>query len=94
MLTHVVLIRLADPDAHADELVDRLRALPAQVPEIRTYDAGRDVSRGPTSYDVGLHSTFDDGDALERYRLHPAHQGVLAFLERVSTERVVADWLS
>ena len=46
----------------------------------------------PVSYEVGLHSTFDDVDALERYREHPAHQAVLQLIAEVSTERVAVDW--
>ncbi|MET0664961.1 MAG: Dabb family protein [Acidimicrobiales bacterium] len=94
MLRHVILFRLADPDAHGDELVSRLMALPDQIPEIREYEAGRDVSGAPNSFDVGLWSSFDDTEGLERYRVHPAHQEVVAYLEEVSPERIVVDWLT
>ena len=75
MLRHVVLIRVTDPDAHADELVARLMALPSQIPEIHEYDAGRDVSGAPNSFDVGLWSSFDDSEALERYPRTPRPPG-------------------
>ena len=92
MLAHAVLIKLGDPAADPDRLVAALRALPGQIPEIRTYQVGPDVSGAGNAYDVGLYSTFDDQDALERYRVHPAHQEVVALLAEISTDRVVVDW--
>ena len=92
MLAHIVLFNLKDVDADADRLVQALRTLPGQIEEIRDYEVGRDVSRGPTSYDVGLWSTFDDDAALQRYRVHPAHQEVLDLVEEISETRVVVDW--
>ncbi len=91
MLHHVVCLRVPDP-VQAEELANRLNALPGLIPEIVTYTAGTDVVHSPVSYEVGLHSTFDDVDALERYREHPAHQAVLQLIAEVSTERVAVDW--
>jgi hypothetical protein len=91
MLHHIVALRV--PDAvQAEELASRLNALEDLIPEIRSYTAGVDVVHSPVSYEVGLHSTFDDVDALERYRAHPAHQAVLQLIAEVSTERVAVDW--
>lgn len=92
MLHHVVCLQVPDP-LQAEELANRLRALPGLIPEIRTYDVGVDVVRAATSYDVGLHAMFDDVEALERYRVHHAHQAVVQLIEEVSTARVAVDWL-
>lgn len=91
MLHHVVCIQIPDP-VQAEEVANRLKALPGLIDEIREYDVGVDVVAGPTSYQVGLHSTFDDVDALERYRVHHAHQAVATLIEEVSTDRVAVDW--
>ena len=91
MLHHVVCLRVPDP-VQAEELAKRLNALKDLIPDIRSYNAGVDVVQTPVSYEVGLHSTFDDVDALERYRAHPAHQAVLQLIGEVSTERVAVDW--
>ena len=92
MLHHIVSIQIPDP-LQAEEVVRRLQALPGLIPEIVTYEVGLDVVAGPTSYQVGLHSTFEDVDALERYRAHHAHQAVVQLIEEVSTNRVAVDWL-
>lgn len=91
MITHVVLFRMAEGSEPA-ELVSRLRALPDQIREIRSYHAGVDVVHGPTSYDVGLVSGFADLDALEAYRRHPAHQEVLEWIGVHTTDRVAVDF--
>ena len=92
MLHHIVALRVPDP-VQAEELASRLNALKDLIPEIRSYTAGVDVVATPVSYEVGLHSTFDDAEALERYRAHPAHQAVLQLIAEVSTERVAVDWV-
>jgi hypothetical protein len=91
VLHHVVCLRVPDP-VQAEELANRLKSLPGLIPEIRSYEAGTDVVHGANSWDVGLWSTFDDVDALERYRAHPAHQAVLQLIAEVSTDRVAVDW--
>ena len=92
MLHHVVCIQVPDP-VQAEELANRIRSLDGLIPEIVSYEVGVDVVGGPTSYQVGLHSTFADLDALERYRAHHAHQAVLQLIAEVSTGRVSVDWL-
>lgn len=92
MLHHIVAIQVPDP-IQAEELARRLQALPGLIPEIVDYAVGVDVVGSPSSYQVGLHSTFADVEALERYRVHPAHQAVVQLVEQVSTGRVAVDWL-
>lgn len=91
VLHHIVAIQVPDP-LQAEELVRRLQALPGLIDEIVTYEVGVDVVGGPTSYQVGLHSTFADVEALEAYRVHHAHQAVVQLIGEVSTHRVAVDW--
>jgi hypothetical protein len=91
VLHHVVCLQIPDP-VQAEEVVNRLRALPGLIAEVQTYEVGPDVVQGPTSYQVGLHATFQDLEALERYRVHHAHQAVVKLVEEVSTDRVAVDW--
>ena len=91
VLHHVVCLQVPDP-VQAEELARRIQALDGVIPEIREFQVGVDVVGGPTSYQVGLHSTFDDVEALERYRVHHAHQAVVQLIQEVSTARVSCDW--
>jgi len=99
MLRHVVLIRLVedDPerplDASADELVAALRALPDRIPEIRSYEVGRDLGLAPTNAHVAIVAEFDDAEALAAYREHPAHVDVLErLIEPVSASRTAVQF--
>ncbi len=91
MITHVVMVKLKDR-AEAAEVARRLRALPAQIPEIRSYEVGVDELHGPRSWDVVVVSGFDSYDALEAYIQHPAHQDVVAYLDQVCETRAPVDF--
>ncbi len=82
MLRHVVMISLTeDADPALDErlaaLESGLRAMPASIPDIRHLEVGRDVVRGARSAQLVLIVDLDDLDALDRYRVHPAHRAVV-----------------
>ena len=76
MLTHVVLIGLKEGVADTDlqAAIDGYVALPDDIPEMRSADAGRDAGLSPNSADLALVSTFDSADDFLTYREHPAHQ--------------------
>jgi hypothetical protein len=91
MITHVVMIKLKDP-GDAAEMARRLRALPAQIPEIRGYDVGVDERQGARAWEVVLVSRFDSFETLQTYIEHPAHQEVVAYLDQVSENRASVDF--
>ena len=80
MFRHVVLLTFSDEasDARVQEVVDHLRTLPAAIPEIRSYEVGRDAGLAPGNADVVVVADFDDADGYAVYRDHPRHQEVIA----------------
>ena len=79
MFRHVVLLRFV-PEAtteQKDVIVDALRKLPAQIPELRDYRVGRDAGLAPTNYDLAVVADVDDEAAYVVYRDHEAHQQVI-----------------
>jgi hypothetical protein len=99
MITHIVFFRMqstdaASAEADANELAQRLNALAGQVPTLRSIEAGVDFSATEASWNVGLISRFDDREGLEAYRVHPAHQEVVKFVQKVTCERAVVDYVS
>jgi hypothetical protein len=81
MLRHFVFIKYTPgtSDAHIDEFLRMMRALPARIPALRELEVGRDVLRTERSWDVLLAMRFNSLEELREYQLHPAHQAVMAF---------------
>ena len=76
-LRHVVLLTL-DDDCDVDAAVDALRALPAAIPELRSYVVGRDAGLAAGNATIAVVADFDDEAGWATYRDHPAHRQVIA----------------
>ncbi|MCC5840367.1 MAG: Dabb family protein [Opitutales bacterium] len=97
MIRHIVFFRMKGGGAeeirrNALELKARLEALPPLIPQIQHLECGLDVVRSEASYDLSLTVDVHDLSALEAYRVHPAHQKVVAFVKEVTTARAVVDY--
>ena len=76
-----------------NEVKKRLESLPSSIPVIRSMEVGVNVVQSERAYDLALVSTFDDLEALETYRVHPAHQEVVAFIARYKEASAAVDFL-
>lgn len=93
MIRHIVMFKMYEGKKdQAAELKARLDALPALIPEIISLEAGLNLSDSPRAYDVCLRVDLKDMDALEGYRVHPAHQEVVEYIKTVSEASVVVDY--
>ncbi len=81
MLTHIILMRFRESTTahHIREFCQRMRALQAEIPELRSLAIGLDELGDSRSWDLAMTMQFDDLPALQRYREHPAHRAVMAF---------------
>ena len=91
MITHIVLMKFADP-SNRDEAKKRLEALPAEIPQIRTQIVGLDVVGSEVSQDLALVTTHDSLDELKAYQSHPVHQEFGGWLRPLLTSRVAVDY--
>jgi hypothetical protein len=88
---HVVLLQLDDATTaeQRDAIVAALRALPAKIPQLRSYAVGSDAGLAGDNYDLAVVADFDSPDDYATYRDHPDHQQVITELIRpVLTGRV------
>lgn len=94
MINHVVILKFKPGVAPAalEELERMLDDLPNRIMEIKMFEFGRDLLRSPRSHDFALVALFNDMAALERYRVHPAHQPVLAKIGEVCESAVTVDF--
>jgi hypothetical protein len=74
---HVVLLTL-DGNCDVDGIVDALRELPAQIPELRSYVVGRDAGLAEGNATVAVVADVDDEAGWRTYTDHPAHRQVIA----------------
>jgi hypothetical protein len=91
MLRHVVIWSM-QPGCEDDlaVLLDELRRLPDSIEQIEGLSCGPLLNE--SRHHAALSVDVADGEALSRYRSHPAHQPVLVRLREVAAELVVADY--
>ncbi len=97
MIRHIVVWRLAasDPaerETAAATIAERLTALPAAVPAIRSITVGRNVAYEEANWDVAVVADFDGLDGLDAYQRAPAHLEAAGYIRSVTSERASIDF--
>jgi len=80
MLRHVVLMRWK-PGTSADQrkaVREGLAALPAAIPQIRSYRFGDDAAIVEGNFEFAIVADFDDPSDFHAYATHAAHQKLIA----------------
>jgi hypothetical protein len=79
VLRHVVVFRWkpGTTSAQVDEIAAGMRALPAQIPELRAYHVGADAGLTPGNADFAVVADTDDEEGWAIYRDHPAHRRLI-----------------
>lgn len=98
MIKHLVFWKLKpsalgrDSRENALEIKSKLESLNGRIPSLLHLEVGLDVLHGPASADVALYSEFADLGALDAYQVHPEHEAVKAFIQEVTSQRMVVDY--
>jgi Stress responsive A/B Barrel Domain len=94
MLIHIVCwkYRAETGRENRDEHITKLRALPAVIPDIVSFDVGTDILHLDRSFDTGLVALFPDRAALDRYTDHPEHQAVATMGKQIAENVVSVDF--
>lgn len=94
MIRHVAVFRFVPSFTAAERLhwMTLLRALPAQIPELRSMSVGTDILGGPSSHELAIVADFDDLDGLEAYTRHPAHAEILRISGPVKVSLATVDF--
>ena len=92
MLKHIVFFKMKDR-AQAETLVTMLSGLKETIGDIEQLEAGINIKEGDNAADVALYTSFKDEAALDRYRVHPEHQKVVAFIGEHCSARQFVDYL-
>ncbi len=92
MIHHVVLLRF-DENIEAERIAEftaALRALPAAIPELRSYAVGTGMHDG--NWDFGIAAAFDSVDDWKVYDTHPAHDAARAIVAGRFVDRSAAQF--
>ena len=94
MIRHVAVFRFAPAfsEAERQHWMTLLRALPAQIPELRSMSVGTDLLGGPSSHELAIVADFDDLAGLDAYNRHPAHAEVLRISAPVKLSLATVDF--
>jgi hypothetical protein len=95
VIRHLVLFKLnegiAKDDPRALAAAEGFVGLDKQIPELREWQHGWNVSPRDVAYDYGINSLVDDQEALQAYLTHPEHVAAGARWREIAT-LVVADF--
>jgi len=93
MLRHIVMFKfragVSREDPRVADAFERLARLPSQIPEVRAWEQGYNVSGRDIAYDFALCSAYENQGALDVYSDHPAHRAVVERLCEICTWHVV-----
>ena len=92
---HVVMFRWNEnaTEEHKRRLVDRLNALPGDIPEIADYRVGNDAGINDGNHDFAVVADFADRDAYLVYRDHPVHRAVIdEYVKPILAERAAVQY--
>ena len=98
MIKHIVMFRLKESalgrskNENLQELKILLESLQEKIPVVKCLEVGINMGKSASASDIALYSEFDDMQALEDYRIHPEHVKVVEFIEKICSERRVADY--
>jgi len=74
------------------QLENRLNDLVNHISIIEEWEVGINFSDRPTAMDIVLVSGFANEESLEKYKAHPKHVEVLAYIKEVIEEACVVDY--
>jgi Stress responsive A/B Barrel Domain len=94
VIRHVAVFRFAPEftTERREHWMSLLRALPAQIPALRSISVGTDVLGGHSSHDFAIVADFVDLDGLDAYTRHPAHAEVLRISAPVKVSVATVDF--
>lgn len=97
MIRHVVSWRLKGDEAAkavaAAEVRAVLEALPAAIPQIRSFRVGDNVAYKEKNFDLVLIADYDSLEDLEAYQVHPVHKEAAAFIGQRVEARAKVDFV-
>lgn len=71
---------------------EQIDAMPSQIPQIKSFETGTNISQSPKAFDLILVSEFESITALEEYQVHPSHLALIDALGDIREKTHVVDY--
>lgn len=93
MIRHVVLYKfhVSLSEEQRQDAINVLHAMGQSIPEVREWSIGKQALPSSTAYDLAQVSSFENGEALERYRNNPNHIRTKKLMSEIA-DMVVVDY--
>lgn len=93
MIRHVVLYKfhVSLSEEQRQDAINVLHAMGQSIPEVREWSIGKQVLPSSTAYDLAQVSSFENVEALERYRNNPNHIRTKKLMGEIA-DMVVVDY--
>lgn len=98
MIKHIVFVKIKGASSEEEKmkdlnrLKDALDKLPSQIPEIKNYQTGINISDSASASNFALIGEFENKEALENYKNHPEHVKVLELISSIKGRTAVVDY--
>jgi len=98
MIKRIVLWRLKDAASepagleNALKVKEVLESLDGKIPGLLRIEVGINFNGSGEACDVAFYAEFEDKDALECYKNHPAHEKIKPVVMALQQERRVVDY--
>lgn len=84
MVKHIVMYKLNEPtEENKQKLVDKFLSMKGKIDLLVDIASGVDKVKSERSFDVVLECVFNSMEDLEKYRVHPVHLPVMAYVKSV-----------
>lgn len=93
MIRHVVLYKfhVSLSEEQRQDAINVLHAMGQSIPEVREWSIGKQVLPSSTAYDLAQVSSFENVEALEKYRNNPNHIRTKKLMGEIA-DMVVVDY--
>lgn len=97
MIKHIVQFKLKETDLNeknknAAFLKKELESLIPIIKEIKYFEIGINYAQLPQAFDLVLISEFENDETLNTYKIHPAHQKILGFINDLCSDKHVVNY--
>jgi hypothetical protein len=91
MIRHILLFRFNEgvPQEVRDDATNKLTALGEQCPTVDYWSVGANIADSKSAFDMAEVADFEDEEALQAYKEHPAHRELAEHLGTIATWALV-----